>query len=101
MIAGMDDHELLEAMDRADEAFLAEMTRRTPGGQVRRQDGLLLAIGADPSPVIVNTILPIEPAVEPGGIERAVAVYTDVGHEVSIWTRDHVDAYLEPALAAS
>src|SRR4051812_48435217 len=95
----MTDRELVEACDRADQAYLVEMTRRTPGGEVREQDGLLLAIGVDPSPVVVNSILPIEPAVDPASITDAVAVFTRIGHQVAIWTRDHVDAYLEPALS--
>ena len=63
---------LLEGIDRATAFCFEEMTRRTPGGRVVHREGLLLAIGADPSPVLVNTI--------PGAVRTQV----DGGYP---WTR--------------
>src|SRR5690349_3655211 len=94
------DLALLERIDRATAFFLEEMTRRTPGGRVVRRDGLLLAIGVDPSPVVVNTILPVAPIVEPEAVARAIGEYAFVGHLPSIMTRDHYDAGLAGAFAA-
>lgn len=95
------DLALLERIDRATAFCFEETTRRTPGGRVVHQDGLLLAIGADPSPVIVNTILPVAPTVGPEAVARAVAVYASVAHVPSIMTRDHRDRALTEALAGS
>jgi Acetyltransferase (GNAT) family len=55
------DLALLERIDRGTAFIFEEMTRRTPGGRIVRREGLLLAIGADPSLVLVNTILPVAP----------------------------------------
>ncbi|HEV2006988.1 MAG TPA: GNAT family N-acetyltransferase [Candidatus Limnocylindrales bacterium] len=96
----MTNPDLLHQLDLADEAFLVDMTRRTPGGQVVRREGLLLAVGADPSPVIVNTILAVAPRVELEPIERAAEWYRALGHGVAVWTRDHLDAELEAGLAS-
>jgi len=90
----------LDQFDHADEAFLVDMTNRTPGGRVVRQDGLLLAIGADPSPVIVNTIMTIAERVELPAVERAAEVFRDAGHGFTVWTRDRLDAELEGDLAS-
>jgi hypothetical protein len=68
------DLAVLERIDRETAVFLEEMTRRTPAGRVDWQDGLLLAIGSDPSPVIVKTILPVAPAVGPEAVARALGV---------------------------
>lgn len=95
------DRELLAALDRADELYLAEIALRTPGARVVRQDGLLLTIGVDPSPVLVNTIEPIAETISIDAIERAAAVYAGVGNLPSLWTRDHLDGELEPKLAAN
>lgn len=92
---------LLEDIDRATAFCFEEMTRRTPGGRVVHQEGLLLAIGADPSPVLVNTILPVAPTVEPDAVARAVAIYASIAHLPSILTRDHRDTALIDALAAT
>lgn len=94
------DRDLVAAFDRADEAYFREITARTPGARVREQDGLVLVIGAVPSPVITNTILPVRPGVDIEAIRGAVAIYDDLGHHASIQTRDHIDARLEPQLAA-
>jgi GNAT superfamily N-acetyltransferase len=92
---------LLERIDRGTAFCLEEMTRRTPGGRVIRQDGLLLAIGSDPSPVVVNTILPVAPVVSPEAVARALRVYTSIDHLPSIMTRDHRDGTLTEAFAAT
>ena len=95
------DLALLEDIDRATAFCFEEMTRRTPGGRVVHQEGLLLAIGADASPVVVNTILPIAPTAGPEAVARAVAVYASVAHLPSIMTRDHRDGALTESLAGS
>jgi len=95
------DLALLERIDRGTAFIFEEMTRRTPGGRVVRQDGLMLAIGADPSPVIVNTILPVAPTVVPEAVARALDVYTAIGHLPSILSRDHRDGALTEALMGS
>ena len=95
------DLAVLEDIDRATAFCFEEMTRRTPGGRVVHQEGLLLAIGADPSPVIVNTILPTAPAVGPEAVARAAAVYASVAHLPSIMTRDHRDGALTEAFAGN
>lgn len=94
------DRDLVAAFDRADEAYFREITARTRGARVLEQDGLVLVVGAVPSPVITNTILPVSNDVGIDAIRRAVAVYDEVGHHPSIQTRDHADAALEPQLAA-
>jgi GNAT superfamily N-acetyltransferase len=93
--------ELLDALDDADAAFLVDMTNRTPGGQVLRQDGLLLAIGTDPSPVVVNTIMTVDAQVQLGAVERAAEVFREIGHGVAVWTRDRLDGELEAELTAA
>jgi len=93
--------DLLDALDLADEAFLVDLTNRTPGGRVLRQDGLLLAIGVDPSPVVVNTIVTVAKRVKLGAIERAAEVFSTAGHGVAVWTRDHIDGKLEGQLASA
>src|SRR5262249_24373107 len=95
------DAELTERLDHADEAFLTQMCARTPGARVVRQDGLLLAIGAVPSPVIVNTITTSELGVSIDAIDRAEAVFEAEAKHPSILSRDHADASLEPQLAAA
>jgi ribosomal protein S18 acetylase RimI-like enzyme len=92
--------DLVTALDRADEAYFREITARTPGARVLEQDGLVLVVGTVASPVITNTILPVSNDVDIDAIRRAVAIYDEVGHHPSIQTRDHVDAALEPQLAA-
>jgi ribosomal protein S18 acetylase RimI-like enzyme len=93
--------DLLDELDLADEAFLVELTNRTPGGRVLRQDGLLLAIGTDPSPVIVNTIMTVDEHVELGAVQRAAEAFREIGHGVAVWTRDRFDAELEAELTAA
>jgi len=95
------DFALLERIDQGTAFAFAEMTRRTPGGRVAMQGGLLLAIGSDPSPVLVNTILPVAPVVRPEAVAQALAVYAEVDHLPSIVTRDHRDGALTEALAGS
>jgi GNAT superfamily N-acetyltransferase len=95
------DLALLERIDQGTAFIFEEMTRRTPGGRVVRQDGLMLAIGADPSPVLVNTILPIAPAVVPEAVARALGVYAAIDHVPSILTRDHRDRALTEAFVKS
>lgn len=95
------DMELADRIDLGTAFAFEEMTRLTPGGRVMRQDGLLLAIGSDPSPVIVNTILPISPTVSPYAIASALRVYAAIDHLPSIMTRDHRDAALTEAFAGS
>jgi GNAT superfamily N-acetyltransferase len=95
------DLSLLDRIDRANEFFLEELTRRTPGGRVARQNGLLLAIGSDPSPLIVNTILPVETVVGPEAVAQALGVYASIDHVPMIMTRDHRDAALTEAFAAT
>jgi GNAT superfamily N-acetyltransferase len=92
--------ELIRDLDRADEAFFVDMTNRTPGARLLRQDGLVLAIGTVPSPTIVNTILPVAPLIEPDAMDRALVPFREVGHGVGIWTRDHLDAGLTAAMLA-
>lgn len=89
-----DDAELFDRLDHSLRFIFEEVTRRTPGGRVVRQDGLLLAIGAVPSPVIVNTILPEAPVVDPAAFPRALAIYQAAGNHPSIMTRDHLDGAL-------
>jgi GNAT superfamily N-acetyltransferase len=91
---------LIERVDRANAAVFATSADTTPGGRVARQDGLLLVIGTDPSPVIVNTILIEAPAATRAAIERAVEVYRAVGHVPSLMTRDHLDDALATDLQA-
>src|ERR1700752_3010269 len=86
-----EDERPIERLDASNAAVFAGMTERTRGGRVIRQDGLLLVIGADPSPVVVNTILTAGDEVEPHAIERAVEVYRAVGHVPSLMTRDDRD----------
>jgi len=93
--------DLLDALDLADEAFIVDLTNRTPGGRLLRQDGLLLAIGTDPSPVVVNTIMTLDAHVQLGAVERAAEVFRAAGHGVAVWTRDRLDGDLEAALAAA
>ena len=100
-IAAMPSSELLDGLDLAVEAFIVDLTRRTPGGQVLRQDGLLLAIGVDPSPVVVNSILTVGRVVELTAIERAADVFRNAGHGVAVWTRDRLDGKLEAELASA
>jgi GNAT superfamily N-acetyltransferase len=95
------DAELVSILDEADESFLTEMCARTPGARVERRDGLFLAIGAVPSPVIVNTIVTAQPGVDLVAIDRALAIYQTEGKQPSILTRDHADTSLEPQLAAA
>jgi len=92
--------ELIQSLDRADEAFFVDATKRTPGAQLLRQEGLLLAIGTVPAPTIVNTILPVDPVIDPDAMDRALMPYREVGHGVGIWTRDHLDAELTEAMLA-
>jgi len=92
--------ELIDRLDRANSAIFATSADTTPGGRVIRQEGLLLVIGTDPSPVIVNTILTEAPVVTRAAIERAVAVYTAVDHLPSLMTRDHLDEALTSDLKA-
>jgi len=94
------DAELLDRLDHALRFIFAEVTRRTPGGRVVRQDGLLLVIGTVPSPVIVNTILPEAPSVDPDALAGAVAVYRAAGNHPSILTRDHLDGALGEQLTS-
>jgi GNAT superfamily N-acetyltransferase len=96
----MPARDLVAALDHADEAYFREITARTPGARVLEQDGLVLVVGAVPSPVITNTILPLSEDVDIEAIRRAVPIYDEIGHHASIQTRDHVDAALEPQLAA-
>jgi ribosomal protein S18 acetylase RimI-like enzyme len=93
------DRDLVAALDRADEAYFREITARTPGARVVEQDGLVVVVGAVPSPVITNTILPMSDEVDIEAIRRAVGIYDAIGHHPSIQTRDHIDAALEPRLA--
>jgi GNAT superfamily N-acetyltransferase len=95
------DQALLDRLDRGTAFAFEEMTRRTPGGRAIRSEGLLLAIGVDPSPVLVNTIFPMTPTVRPEAVDRAVEEYASVGHLPSIITRDHLDEALTESLAAS
>jgi len=95
------DAELVSLLDEADASFLTEMCARTPGARVERHEGLFLAIGAVPSPVIVNTIVTAEPSVHMSAIDRALAIYEAEGKHPSILTRDHADASLEGQLAAA
>jgi hypothetical protein len=95
------DIELADRIDLGTAFIFAEMTRRTPGGRVMRQDGLLLAIGSDPSPVIVNTILPVAPTVNPEAVARALGMFAAIDHVPSILTRDHRDGALTEAFAGS
>jgi len=94
------DLELLDRLDAANRFAFEEMTRRTPGGRVVHQDGLMLVIGSDPSPLIVNTILPAAPSIEPDAVARAVAIFEAAGHLPSIMTRDHRDGALTARFAA-
>jgi len=95
------DADLVRLLDEADEAGLEQICLRTPGARAMRRDGLFLAIGAVPSPVIVNTIAPAAPNVDIAAIDRAVALYEREGKHPSIVTRDHADAALEPQLLAA
>ncbi|MGZ6299160.1 MAG: hypothetical protein ACXWMN_01540, partial [Candidatus Limnocylindria bacterium] len=92
--------ELLRDLDLALAAALDDLSRRTPGARTLRQDGLLLAIGADPSPVIVNSILPVEPHISIGMLDRAVDVFRALGHGVGVFTRDHLDSALMEVMQA-
>lgn len=94
----MDDATLVERFDRTNARVFAGGAERTPGGRVLRQDGLLLVIGTDPSPLIVNTIMTVGDDVTPEAVARAVDVYRAVGHVPSLMTRDHRDAALTEAL---
>ena len=93
------DLALLDQLDEANRFVFGEGARRTPGGRVVRQEGLVLVIGADPSPLIVNTILPEATEINPAAVARAVAVYDGIGHLPSIMTRDHRDGALTAQLA--
>jgi len=95
-----DDDQLIRDLDRADEAFFVDMTNRTPGATMLRQDGLLLAIGTVPSPTIVNTILPVEPVIAVDAVDCALVPFREIGHVAGIWTRDHLDADLEAGMVA-
>ena len=98
---GPDGLGALDDLDQALDGFLVDLCRRTPGARVQRQDGLLLAIGAVPSPVIVNTMLPRDRRVDMEAIDRAMAVYLEVGHRATLFTRDRFDADLESDLRAA
>jgi len=89
----------IRRLDRATVAAFAAMSRNTPNGRVVRRDGLVLAIGADPSPLVVNTILPEADLVAAGAVDRALETYREIRHVPSLMTRDHLDAGLVAALA--
>ncbi|HLX36061.1 MAG TPA: GNAT family N-acetyltransferase [Candidatus Limnocylindrales bacterium] len=95
------DAELIAALDHAGEVLLTEMCERVPGARVERPDGLILAIGAVPSPVIVNTIETTRSGVGIAAIDAALARYEAEGKHPSIMSRDHADLPLEPQLEAA
>lgn len=97
----MADASLVDRLDRSTVAVFEGMTERTPGGRVVRQDGLVLVVGSDPSPVIVNTILTVAGDVGLPALERALELYREAGHVPSLMTRDHRDAALHEVLPAA
>lgn len=92
------DATLVDRLDRSTAETFVGMTERTPGGRVIRQDGLLLVVGDDPSPIVVNTILTEGRGVDPAALTRAVEVFRAAGHVPSLMSRDHRDAALHEAL---
>jgi GNAT superfamily N-acetyltransferase len=95
------DAELIERLDCSTVRSFASLSEHVPGARVIRQDGLVLVIGTDPSPVIVNTILPENRDVRLPAVAAAVDVYAAIGHVPSLFTRDHADAALQEALGAA
>lgn len=97
-----DDRRLVAEIDDATAEFLREMSRRTVGGRILEQDGVLLVSGSDPTPVVVNSAVPVQSTVEPDLVLRACEAFFGArGHGYGIWTREHLDAALDGALAAA
>jgi GNAT superfamily N-acetyltransferase len=89
----------LELLDEANLVVYRDSTIRS-GGRVVDQDGLTLIIGTHPSPVIVNTILRTGPVSNPEeALASARAVYSAIGHGVSLIARAHADMELARAAA--
>lgn len=82
-------------------AFFEVMTERTPRGRLLRRDGLVLAIGSDPSPVVVNTIIPEATEVSLAAVTGALEPYRSIGHSPSLMSRDHHDGALAEGLRSS
>jgi GNAT superfamily N-acetyltransferase len=97
-----DEDQLVAEIDDATAEFLRETARRTVGGTILEQDGVLLVGGSDPTPVIVNSAIPVHPTVEPHLVVRACETFFGArGHGYGIFTREHLDAALDGALAAA
>lgn len=77
-----------------------ELSRRSPRGVLHEEDGLLLASGSHPSPVIVNTAVRTTPVLDgPEVITRAEAFFRRRGHNHCICAAVHGDADVELAAA--
>ena len=63
------------------------------GGRIVEDRGITYVVGTDPTPVIVNSAFRTDPTVAPPDLlARSRAFYSDVGHQFTLVTSDHVDA---------
>jgi GNAT superfamily N-acetyltransferase len=76
-----------------------EMARRS-GGAALEEHGLLLVAGNHPCPVLMNSVLRMEPMDANEVLRRAAIFFAERGHSYEIWTRTGVDDDLENAALA-
>jgi hypothetical protein len=88
-----------EIVDRSRRA-LAEVLKETAlrcGGQVREEDGLLLAAANHPCPVLVNSALRLGAMDAEEVLSRSRKFFGELGHGWETWIRHGADADLERA----
>ena len=96
----VDGAELLAAMDRNMVAVYAADTRATPGGEVVETDSLVLC--RTPHGTVSTNMAIVTGPIDVDAIRRLTAeVYGRASRGFAVWTREHADRELEPALAAS
>jgi len=90
-------HDLLAWIGRVTVAAWAEYTTRS-GGRVVTDGGLTYLVGSHPTPIIINTVFRIDPAVPPADVlARSRAFYRSIGHEFTMLTSDQSDQDLNDA----
>src|SRR5262245_21926019 len=93
----LDATELLTLMDRNLVAVYATDTRATPGGEVVETESLVLC--RTPHGTVSTNMAIVTGPIEPEAIRRLTAeVYGRGDRAFAVWTREHADRALEPAL---
>ena len=93
----LDAHELLRLMDRNMVAVYAADTRATPGGEVVETDALVLC--RTPHGTVSTNMAIVTGPIDADTVCRLTKeVYGPHDAAFAVWTREHADASLEPAL---